>query len=105
MNYNSFLASEHTILINQIISETFDLNKSASYLIKQEVFEEATKKIIGKSKEVVFVNLGINLTYYGGAIRGLSKDKYYDYEINDFKKYNNTVFGRYMKLLNKEEYT
>src|SRR5690625_187556 len=103
LNYDSFLASEQTILINQIISETFDLNKSASYLIKQEVFEEATKKIIGKSKEVVFVNLGINLTYYGGAIRGLSKDKFYDHEIIDFKKYNNPVVRRSMYLLKKED--
>src|SRR5690625_7630431 len=80
-----------------------DLNRSVRYLIKQEIFEEATKKIIGESKEVVFVNLGINLTYYGGAIRGLSKDKFYDHEIIDFKKYNNPVVRRSMYLLKKED--
>lgn len=103
LNYDSFLASEQARIINQAVSETFGFNKTASYLIKQEEFEDALNKIIGKSNGAVLINFGIHLPFYIGKIKGLSKEKFYSHEIIDFKKYNHHAVGRSLYLLKKED--
>lgn len=103
LNYDSFLASEQARIINQAISETFGMNKSASYLIKQDEFEVALNKIIGKSNEAVLINFGVHLPFYIGKIKGLSKEKFYNHDIIDFKKYNHHAVGRSLYLLKNED--
>lgn len=105
INYDSFLAEGLAEKFKTSISETFFLNKSVDYILKEEDIFKGIDKLNLDDKQFVIISFRQNLDYYKRqyGILGLDSEIYKNINIINFDVCNYPLVGGSFFILRKED--
>ncbi len=105
LNFDTFLAEAQSRKIKKVVSETFRINRTQSFLFKNKYIFDAIEKFIGDEDEAIIVNFGVYLPFLINQLKieGLSEEKFKETDIVNFQSYNRDQ-GRSLYVLKKSDF-